>query len=557
MRLPSIVALAVIVAGCGSKPANTSAPLGPPAFAGLPTAPLTAQAAQRLLMQGTFGATLDGISSTTGQTYGQWFAAQANAPVSLLTPTATQADSDFYVPWWTQVVNGQDQLRQRMAFSLSQILVNSNASAAENGQTIAVYADIMANGALGNFRDLLEQVSLSMAMGQYLTYFHSDKPNPATGSHADENYAREVMQLFSVGLVMLNQDGTTMNDSSGNPVPTYGLPEIENLARVFTGWASTPIPPHAVADDTGWQNADVDNLHPMVCYPLHHDTDAKTIITGVTIPAGGTCQSDMDMALDTLFKHPNVGPFIGKQLIQRLVTSNPSPGYVSRVAAAFNDNGSGTRGDLFAVAEAILTDSEAVTPGTASRLREPVLRFTELYRAFGATDGAMDGKITEYQVVTYQGFLNFGQNAYSSPTVFNFFRPDYQRPAFLAAGLVAPEFQITNEYTSVVLTNQIEQSTYQYIDSSGAPFSEPDNHVIPTTAQSMMLQTKQWEGFASTPGTLVDNLNAVFMAGQMPDAMKTVITTYLATFPASTPPAQLVAEAAFLVVGSPQFAVQR
>jgi hypothetical protein len=312
-----------------------------------------------------------------------------------------------------------------------------------------------------------------------------------------------------------------------------------------------------VSDDSGWLN-DVDNLHPMVCYPQHHDTGAKTIIGGVNISAGGTCQSDTDKALDTLFNHPNVGPFIGKQLIQRLVTSNPSPGYVSRVAGAFANNGSGVRGDLLAVVEAILTDPEALNPGTASRLREPVLRFTELYRAFAATDLANDGQIPEYQVVSYQGFLNFAQNVYSSPTVFNFYRPDYERPGpLLTAGLVAPEFQITNEYTSVVLTNQVEQSAYQYIDSSGAQFSAPDDFTMQTDPTSVMLHTAQWEPLASDAGTLVDNLNAVFMAGQMPTAMRSVIVDYVNGLPGSVPAAQRVAEATFLVVGSPQFAVQR
>ncbi len=167
------------------------------------------------------------------------------------------------------------------------------------------------HNAFGNFRDLLDAITLSPAMAQYLTYFKSDKPDPSTGSHADENYAREIMQLFTVGLVELNPDGSQKTDASGNPIPTYGLPEIENLARVFTGWGSNPLSPHTMGDENAWKY-DVDFLHPMTPYQAHHDTGAKTIIGGVTIPAGGTCESDLKIALDTLFHHPNVGPFIGR-----------------------------------------------------------------------------------------------------------------------------------------------------------------------------------------------------------------------------------------------------
>jgi uncharacterized protein (DUF1800 family) len=355
MRVPSILSMAFIVTACSSSSGSSST--GPSAFAGLPSGPIGTTGAARLLTQATFGPTLDGVQSTASETYAEWFAAQAAATPSLTLPLVPQGNSDRLIPWWTIAVNGPDQLRQRMALALSEILVVSSSAAVlvDESQGVSVYVDLLVQNAFGNFRDLLDAVSHSPAMGQYLTYFKSDKPNPATGSHADENYAREIMQLFTVGLVMLNQDGSQQTDSSGNPIPTYGLPEIENLARVFTGWASNPIPPHTLGDEDAW-TYDLDYLHPMAPYDAHHDTGAKTILGGVTIPAGGTCESDLEAALDTLFNHPNVGPFIGRQLIQRLITSNPSPGYVSRVAAAFANDGHGVRGDMLAVFEAILTD---------------------------------------------------------------------------------------------------------------------------------------------------------------------------------------------------------
>jgi uncharacterized protein (DUF1800 family) len=567
MQLRVLTCLAVLaVSGsvaCGSSHghAGTSAnPPGttPPAGIQLPPGPIGTTGASRLLTQGTFGPTLDGIQAASTQTYQQWFTAQYAATPSALLPQLPQSNSDRLVPWWTVAVNGPDQLRQRVAFALSEILVVSSAAAVlvDNSQAVAAYGDLLLQNAFGNFRDLLDIVTHSPAMGEYLTYFKSDKPNPATGSHADENYAREIMQLFTVGLVMLNADGSQVVDANGVPVPTYGLPEIENLARVFTGWASNPVAPHQIGDENAWQY-DLDYLHPMAPYDAHHDTDAKTIIGGVSIPAGGTCESDLKIALDTLFQHQNVGPFVGRQLIQRLVTSNPSAAYLGRVSAVFANDGQGVRGDMFALIEAILTDPEARTAGTAAKLREPVLRFTELYRAMAATDIAGDGLITEGQVVTYQGYYNFAQSPYWAPTVFNFFTSGYSRPGpLLSAGLFSPEFEITNENTIVLLSNQLEYSGYQYIDGSGAQHSGPDGYPVATSPTTVMLHTGEWEQFASDPGTLLDNLNLVFMAGQMPAAMKASIVQYVTGIPA-TSPGQRVAEAAFLVVTSPQYAVQR
>lgn len=288
--------------------------------------------------------------------------------------------------WWSAVIRGNDPLRERMALALSEILVVSDQSAAiqVSSQTVPAYHDLLARNAFGNFRSLLEQITLSPAMGLYLNMLRSDRPDPLLGTHADQNYAREIMQLFTVGLVRLNLDGSVQKDAAGNGLPTYSQTDVENLARVFTGWGSAPTT-HTGAE--AW-TYDTNVLLPMVAYEAHHDSGSKTLLGGVTVPAGDTAAADLKIALDALFRHPNVGPFLGRQLIQCLVTSNPSPAYVQRVAAAFNDNGGGVRGDLQAVLKAILTDPEAVTPpaGSAGKLREPLLRLAHLWLAFDAAD---------------------------------------------------------------------------------------------------------------------------------------------------------------------------
>jgi hypothetical protein len=300
----------------------------------------------------------------------------------------------------------------------------------------------------------------------------------------------------------------------------------------------------------------VDYFDPMVGYPTHHDSAAKSIVNGVTIAAGGTPEADLKIALDTLFNHPNVGPFIGKQLIQRLVTSNPSPAYVSRVATVFNNNGQGVRGDLSAVAKAILTDPEAVNISGQGKLREPLLRVLALWRAFDAADST--GKIGEFSVAQ-NSMLVYGEGPLQSPSVFNFFRPDYQRAGPLTdAGLVVPEFQITNENSLVMTNNQDLAQAYAFIDSHANKHYgfQGSNELNNMSSTSVLLKTAQWEPFAATPAALVDEFNLVLMQGQMPATMKASLVNYITGVPADTPWTR-VAEAAELIINSPQYAVQR
>jgi uncharacterized protein (DUF1800 family) len=514
-------------------------------------------AASRLLMQGTFGATIDGIGVAAGQSYASWFAGQAAAPVSLTLPYVQKSGQAWSNQWFNNAVLGSDQLRQRMAYALSQILVVSDTSAAVqyNNVALGAYYDVLARDALGNFRTLLQDVTLSPAMGAYLNMLRSDKPDAATGVHADQNYAREVMQLFTVGLVKLNLDGSVQTDGNGNPVATYDQSVVEGMANALSGWASAPV---SHTGDAAWQY-DMDWVKPMVAYESHHDEDAKTILGGVVIPAGGTASSDLKKVLDTLFNHPNVGPFISKQLIQHLVTSNPSPGYVQRVAAVFNDNGSGVRGDLLAVAKAILTDPEAVNAGGSSygKLREPLLRLTELWRAFAAQDGSGNLHESNILILSPAEFQEFPLDA---PSVFNFFRPDYEYPGALTQGLVVPEFQITNEYSLVATSNELQWRAYQYIDSQGGVHAGPDyDESSQLSATSVMLHTAQWEPYAASASGLVDELNLVLMGGQMPSAMRSTLIGYAGGITGSdaASKAARVVETAELLMNSPQFAVQR
>lgn len=547
-RLWAVVVLSFGLSACGGGGGGgggdaQEAP-SPPALD-----PMGATAAARFLTQATFGPTLAEIQALGARfDFENWFAAQRAAPVSLEYPAvrAVAAPGEFVDPrfrmekWFRDAVQGQDQLRQRMAFALSEILVVSDVSGALENEApmLAAYNDILARNALGNFRTLLGEVTLSQAMGHYLSMFQNQKPDPADGIRADENYAREIMQLFTVGLENLNSDG------SGRGTPTYTQADVENLARVFTGWSY----PNGTRPDSFYFVRNAPSNLPMQAYPSFHDTDAKTILGGTLIPAGQTPQQDLDQALDTLFNHPNVGPFIGRQLIQRLVTSNPSPMYVQRVAAVFDNNGSGVRGDLYAVSRAILLDTEArqghlASPQTFGKVREPLIRVTHLWRAFSAVN--RDGRV-EYE----HPQEDLGQAPMRSPSVFNFFRPRYQPGGPITEqGLVAPEFQIINENTVTSTTNRLGTMASLYRSTGGgtARFASRLDVAVNYTP---------WEARAADVPGLISDLDLVFLAGQMSDAMRSSLVTYVSQMPANDPGAR-VYEAVNLIIGSPQYAVQR
>lgn len=472
-----------------------------------PGGPYSEAEAARFLTQATFGPSEAEIEHLLRIGYEAWLDEQLAAPASLQLPYLDGRIQSFLnagLPvqvyqdsrqeiWWRNVLFGQDQLRQRVAFALSQILVISDQNGALEGLPTALshYYDMLATQAFGNYRQLLEDVTLHPAMGHYLSMFRNRKPDAELNIRPDENYAREIMQLFSIGLVRLNPDGTPLDGDPGTPgvqtVPTYDQDTIRGLAHVFTGWNfSTCQPPEPSGDGFTWWHWEYcpsgpDELEwqlrpgwrtPMAPWGegtsfgvIYHafeggkqllDYPGVTLPGGV-LPAGGTARGNMEAALDNVFNHPNVGPFIGRLLIQRLTTSNPTPAYVGRVAAAFANNGQGVRGDLGAVVRAILMDPEARDPAQApahfGKLREPLLRLTQLWRALDARSNS--GRVGESWPEYYTA-----QAVQRSPTVFNFYLPNYQLPGEIAsAGLYSPEFQITTDTYLTRFSNAMDGFT--------------------------------------------------------------------------------------------------
>ena len=540
-------------------------PAAPPALADVP---LTASDASRFLTQATFGPTkaeIDGLTNKRPSDLRAWIDAQLALPPSLHLDgtdadfrTFATGDNPQYsqqnrqAAWWKIAVTGQDQLRQRIAFALSELFVVSdvNGTLFNNARGMANYYDIFVRGASGNFRDVLEQVTLSPVMGIYLSSLRNAKAtydkNGQLLASPDENYAREVMQLFTIGLNQLQPDGTLKLDALGVPIPTYDQKTITEVAKVFTGWSFSSNT--AVASN--FRGAAANYMLPMVLFPTFHEDGPKTIVGGVQIPAGQGGVNDLKTMLDTLFNHPNTAPFVARSLIQRLVTSNPSPGYVYRVAQAFNDNGSGVRGDLAAVVRAVLLDYEARSAAVAAtasfgKLKEPMLRVTSILRAFNGA--ANNGRY---------GYFNpeptLAQAALRAPTVFNFFEPGYVQPGLLASfGLYAPEFQILTDTTAISVPNQLWNFIY-----SNRSTTNPAEATIGIQLDSLL-------PLARTPQALVDQTNLILAGGELPKAIVDRIASALSTMPNSTSSSytsndiERVRSAIYLTVSVPQGAIQK
>lgn len=409
---------------------------------------LTRADAVRFLQRATFGGTPAEVEHLRAVGIEAWLDEQMALPVTETHHQRRVADVEFESSIWQSYLSDPDQLRKRVAYALSQIFVASDAEVAN--RSMAVYADLLEAHAFGTYRDLLEAVTRSVAMGNYLTYVRNRRADERRGTVPDENYAREVLQLFSIGLWELQPDGTRRLDGRGDPIPSYDQDDILGLARVFTGFESPPIndDPNRFALP---MNSDGEFAQ------RFHETGAKRFL-GVTIPASETRTLDesLAIALDTLADHPNVGPFICRQLIQRLVTSNPSPAYVGRVASVFDDDGDGTRGNLGAVVRAILTDDEAWPadpPGSFGKLREPVLRFTVATRALGVSTTHLPWIFRDLG----DAATELGQQPFNASSVFNFYRPGYIPPqsALGDAGLASPEMQIANETSAIACVNFI------------------------------------------------------------------------------------------------------
>jgi len=540
------VTLLLTLSACGGSSGGGASPPPPPP----PPPPITQAEAFQFLNQSTFGATPDETRDVINLRYGAWIDREITKPASLQLPylrslprpiVLAELQADRVDAWFRNVIDGNDQLRQRVAFALSEILVVSQQGALIDAPySLADYYDKLAENAFGNYRDLLEIVTLHPAMGVYLSMLGNQKPDPALNIRPDENYARELMQLFTIGLVELNQDGSARTDGLGQPIPTYDQAVIEGFAHVFTGWnyAGAPSFPQAFRNDNN-------QTVPMQLYPAYHDTGAKTLLGGFTIPAGQDGDQDLGMALDNVFNHPNVGPFLALRLIQRLVTSNPSPGYVSRVAGAFNDNGFGVRGDLAAVVRAILTDPEArpaLHMEIDGKLKEPLLRLTQLWRAYDAASQSGSFPLAPAYII-------FGQGPLQASHVFNFFSPFYAPPGEIRnSGLVAPELQIATEYQNTFVSNYFFLLTFDWNSAKQAP--DPDD---------VLIDIGEELGVASDNAVLIDMVADKLLAGSISSTLRAEIVNMLDRIRAAVPgnDVALVAETIYLVVSSPEFAYQR
>jgi uncharacterized protein (DUF1800 family) len=534
-------AFAAVLAACGSggsqAPAQPSAPVGngpptslpndgvnalsvnPPPVAAAGSEPAGADAT-RFLTQATFGikseAEIDQLRSkgyerwlweqfnTTAASHYEYLKWQKPRTIDKDNPNGKFTEEMPYEAVWQQWLHGPDQLRGRVSFALSQIVVVSNVAPDIYPQALATWADLLNKNAFGNYRQFLEEVTLNPAMAYYLTMLKSQKENKEEGIRPNENYAREILQLFSIGVDELNIDGSQRLDANGFPIPTYDQSVVEGFAKAFTGWSFST---NDNKKDDSFHHEDDDKedtwIKPLKSWPNYHSPGEKKLLNGVMLPAGQTPEKDMKDALDNIFNHPNVGPYIGRQLIQRLVTSNPSPAYIARVATVFNNNGSGVRGDLKAVVRAVLIDPEArdlskLAEAGWGKQREPVVRFANYLRAFNGK--SKSGINTIHYLDDSDNAL--GQSPFLAPTVFNFYSPNYKAPGKIAqAGLYAPEFQITTE-TSVVgalnfFSNLVNNQGYGH-----------DDHFVRMDYTPLL-------NLSQDPAALAEKLNRLMYMGQM------------------------------------------
>ncbi len=510
-------------------------------------------AASRFLAQTTFGATPDTIAELRNTTLEDWIDQQMSLPVSLTEPY-TRANSNGsqgdarHEAWWNNVLDQPDQLRQRVAFALSQIFVVSDTDylLANNQWGMANYYDMLSRNAFGNYRQLLEDVTLHPVMGVYLSMVRNEKANPAENIRPDENYAREVLQLFSIGLYELNERGEALPAS--NPVPAYTQAQIEEFARVFTGWNYDLV--------TSWETTNLGGgdtfTTPMVTDERFHDTGSKTLLNGRIAPAGLSTRDDMAFALDTIFQHQNVAPFISSQLIQRLVTSNPSPEYIQRIVSVFNDNGAGERGDLAAVVKAILLDDEARTAyiddPDFGKLREPVVRLAHVWRALDGTPGPLAEGVHNTPNFTLSRVDEMtGQEVLQSSSVFNFYRPDHT--IVPGGSTLSPEMQIMTEANLASTHNNFHHQIYRFNDRSDLSDDNPRVTII---------DLQPLVELAAEADALLDWYNLIFFAGSMPDEMRQTLFDYMRALGSDDAGRfAAVQDTLFMVLTAPQYHVQR
>ena len=462
--------------------------------------------AYRIMEQGTWGPTPTPDTMLTRFGLKGWFATQLQQPVSTFADQPLLNDlgnaNTNMLPvqqqFFANALSGSDQLRQRIAFALSEIWVILELEV-NNASAFPPLFRIFQADAFGNYEQLMKDVTLNPGMGKFLNMVNNDKGNAARGTTANENYAREIMQLFTLGLTQLNMDGTPVLDSSNRTTPTYTQATVSAFAKAFTGW-TYPVSPGKTAAS---HNAAY-YLNPMVAVESNHDTTQKDLFPGYTLRAGQTAGQDLDQALHAIFLQPSLPPFVSRLLIQHLVTSNPSPGYIARVASIFVDDGQGVRGDLRRVVYQILSDPEARRGDDPNEtdvpefghLREPVLFVTSLLRGL---NGSLSATST---AASYASQL--GQNLFSPPSVFSYFSPDYRT----TGGLVAPEFQLNSTQAAANRANLVNSAIYGGRFDAGTTF----NLANFTTA-------------AANPANLIALINKTFFHDDMSDGVKSAVTT--------------------------------
>ncbi len=499
--------------------------------------------ASRFLSQAALGASYEDIEYVSAIGINAWLEEQFEMPVQsfhtkyeqIYDETQQLITNDLHAnrylsyAFYDFVIKEPDVLRQKVAFALSQIFVLSpyhGSSLNSESLSNSAYYDFFYQGAFGNYKEILTNVTFSNPMGRYLSHFTNQKADVIEKTFPDENYAREIMQLFSIGLHLLNLDGTPIIGANGENVPTYDINNIAEVAKIFTGLA-------VAEDNDGVPNTDFfrtwsyNKEVPMKMFEDFHSKGEKNILPGVTIPAGQSGTADVDQTINALFNHQNVGPFIGKRLIQNLVKSNPSPAYVKRIATVFNNNGDGVRGDLKAVVLAILLDPEArdcewIDDPSNGKLIQPVERFISLFKAFDLMTPS--GKI--WFDDNKDIYEETGQSFLASPSVFNFFSPFYAEDEFVSPqNLVSPEFQILNSVTAITYINEIENAIKIRPFKNRTAANDSGSYLTTNEADEPVLDLSDEMTIYINEGVdgLLDRLNLLLCRGQLSDSTKAII----------------------------------
>ena len=474
----------------------------------------------RLLQRATFGPVRTEVERVRVAGYAAWIDEQLREKPSDMPAYLDEKPLEWAQDYFFQnALQGKDQLRQRMVLALHKIFVVSGA-AVSSADAYLPYWRVLNKNAFGNYLDLMRDVTLSPAMGIYLDMLNNDRAEPGSGKFPNENYARELLQLFTIGLVGLNPDGSARLDETGAPIPAYTEKDVREFARAFTGWTYAPPAGKAVQPRN-----DVRYEVPMAAYQANHDSGEKRLLNGVTLPAGQTAERDLEAALTNIFEHENVAPFMARGLIQQFVTSNPSSAYIRRVAAVFNDNGAGVRGDLAAVVRAILLDTDAlgVAGRTGGYLSEPALYAIRLMRMIG-------GKVEDHPFLADEA-ANMGQKILYAPSVFSYFSPFYRVPG---TALTGPEFQTLTSETSLGRVNFAARLL-------GGHFGK-----------DVAVDKDRFLRVAFDVDQLMNLVDRELMGGGMPISLYDYVRRGVS---AQTTPADRVAAALYLTAISPQFQV--